>query len=203
MMKRPLLIGVTGGIGSGKSLVSKIFACLGIPVYDADSRAKKLMNTDPALIAEIKKAFGDEAYHANGTVNRAFLASTVFNHEEKLKKLNHLVHPRVQLDTEKWVRENGVNKYLIKEAALIYESGTQSTFDKVIVVTAPYELRKQRVLARDTSRSARDVERIMANQMPEEDKVRLADFIIKNDGSELLIPQVLKLHKRFNSLANF
>jgi dephospho-CoA kinase len=200
-MKRPLLIGVTGGIGSGKSLVTRIFSTLGVPIYDADSRAKRLMNTDPVLIAEIKKEFGEAAYREDGILNRDFLASTVFNNEEKLKKLNQLVHPRVQLDTEVWVKENENKRYLIKEAALLFESGANKFLDKVIVVTAPEELRKQRVLTRDT-RSPQEVNKIMLNQMKEEDKVQRADFVIKNDESELVIPQVLKLHERFNTSVN-
>jgi dephospho-CoA kinase len=103
-MNRPLLVGLTGGIGSGKSVVAKIFSSLGVPIYDADSRAKKLMNTDPILITEIKKEFGERAYREDRMLNREYLAATVFNNEEKLKRLNQLVHPRVQLDTDNWVK---------------------------------------------------------------------------------------------------
>lgn len=195
---RPLLIGLTGGIGSGKSLVARIFSSLGVPVYDADSQAKKLMNTDSVLMASIQKEFGNEAYDQNGVLNRKFLAASVFNNPEKLKVLNQLVHPRVQADTEKWVVENKGQSYLIKEAALLFESGSFQNLDKIIVVTAPQDVRVNRVMLRD-GRSKQEVESIIRNQMAEEEKAARADFIVRNDESELVIPQILKLHERFNT----
>lgn len=198
---RPLLIGLTGGIGSGKSLIAKIFSSLGVPVYDADSRAKKLMTTDSVLVAAIQKEFGKDAYDQNGVLNRKFLAGEVFNNPEKLKVLNQLVHPRVQVDTEKWVNENSNQPYLIKEAALLFESGSSQTLDKIIVVTAPVAVRIKRVMQRD-GRSQKEVENIIRNQMTEEEKMARADFIIRNDESELVTPQVLKLHERFNTRVN-
>lgn len=196
-MTRPLLIGVTGGIGSGKSLVTKIFSSLKVPVYDADSRARILMNSDPFLKEQIKKEFGEKAYQENGSINRDHLAATVFNNPEKLKKLNQLVHPRVQLDTEEWAKKNSDQKYLIKEAALLFESGSNKSLDKIIVVSASEEIRIQRVLVRDPKRTKEELTKIISNQMSEEKKIKLADFVIKNDDSELVIPQVLKLHERF------
>jgi dephospho-CoA kinase len=197
-MTRPLIIGLTGGIGSGKSLVSKIFSLLKVPVYDADSRAKLLMNTDEELVASIKKEFGAEAYEADGKLNRKFLAAQVFTNSAKLTRLNSLVHPRVHLDTEKWVQQNSAQAYLIKEAALLFESSSHQQLDKIIVVTASQEMRINRVMKRD-HRSREEVESIIRNQMNEEEKMKRADFIIRNDESELVIPQVLKLHERFNT----
>ncbi|MGC4022707.1 MAG: dephospho-CoA kinase [Cyclobacteriaceae bacterium] len=196
-MNKPLRIGVTGGIGSGKSLVCKIFATLGVPVYDADTRAKMLMTEDLILLEQIKNKFGSEAY-SSGTLNREYLSKRVFNDPEKLKELNSLVHPRVAEDSERWIQSNKDRKYIVKEAALLYESGSYKSLDKIIVVTAPEEVRIKRVLKRDQGRTKEDLLKIIKSQMSEEEKVGRADFIITNDESELLIPQVLKLHERFN-----
>jgi dephospho-CoA kinase len=193
---RSLRIGVTGGIGSGKSLVCKIFATLGAPTYDADSRARRLMTEDKVLVDQIKQKFGAQSY-SGGELNRDYLSKEVFNDTEKLKMLNSLVHPRVAIDSEKWMKENVKAKYLIKEAALLYESGSNKTLDKIIVVTAPEDMRVKRVVARDKSKTNADVLKIIHNQMSEDEKVELADFIIRNDESELVVPQVLKLHERF------
>ncbi len=196
-MDRPLLIGLTGGIGSGKSLIAKIFSCLGTPVYDADSRAKKLMNSDSILIDAIKKEFGNSAYQNSGVLNRDFMAAMVFNDEKKLNKLNSLVHPRVKEDNEQWIRENSEKKYLVKEAALLFESGSYKSLDKVIVASAPENVRIERVLQRDPHRSRSELIKIIANQMSEAEKLKRADYVIMNDESQLVIPQVLKLHERF------
>jgi len=198
-MQRPLQIGITGGIGSGKSLVSKIFGILGVPAYDADSRAKKLMTTDGILIQQIKKEFGSLSYNVKGDLNREFLSSTVFKHPEKLKQLNALVHPRVAEDYRHWVEAHSACKYVLKEAALLYESGSYQGLDKIILVTAPIETRIKRVLVRDPQRTKQEVERIIQNQLSEEEKEMRANFIIRNNESELIVPLVLNLHERFNS----
>lgn len=195
-MRTPLQIGITGGIGAGKSLICRIFHCLGIPVYDADGHAKELMTTDVILVTNIKKEFGELSYNSNGSLNRDYLSSTVFNDNEKLKKLNKLVHPRVGEDYKRWVDQNGNYHYLVKEAALLFEAGSDKLLDKVIVVHAPEDLRIQRVLARDPQRSEDQVRAIINNQMSEEEKMERADFIINNDEKELLIPQVVKLHNQ-------
>ena len=192
-----LKVGITGGIGSGKSTVCRIFALLGIPVYDADSQAKRLMTEDKILVAQIKMQFGEQSYAKNGELNRDFLSREVFNNSLKLETLNSLVHPRVGLDSERWMKENSNAPYVIKEAALLFEAGSYKTLDKIIVVASPEELRVNRVINRDKSRTQADVLKIIRNQMPEEDKISRADFIIYNDERELLIPQVLKLHERF------
>jgi dephospho-CoA kinase len=196
-MGKPLQIGITGGIGSGKSLVCKIFNALGTPTYDADSRAKMVMTTDGILVEAIKKEFGVLSYDAKGVLNRQHLANTVFNQPDKLKRLNELVHPRVALDYEHWVSSQTNVKYVLKEAALLFESGSYQSLDKIIVVTAPETLRVQRVLIRDPHRSAEQTKEIIRNQMEEEEKMKRADYVIVNDETTLLIPQVLNLHLQF------
>ena len=197
-MKKPLQIGVTGGIGSGKSLICKIFHRLGVPIYDADSHAKELMTTDGILITDIKKEFGDLSYHSDGSLNRVFLAGNVFNDQKKLDALNKLVHPRVALDYQQWVDQNRDCSYVIKEAALLYEAGSYASLDKIIVVDAPVELRIKRVLKRDPHRTVEQIKGIVEKQMPEGEKLKRADFIIVNDESQPVIPQVLKLHRIFS-----
>lgn len=196
-MHKPLQIGITGGIGSGKSLVCKIFNALGVPSYDADSRAKMVMTTDGILVEAIKKEFGVLSYDAKGTLNRQHLANTVFNQPDKLKRLNQLVHPRVALDYQQWIQSQANVKYVLKEAALLFESGSYQTLNKIIVVTAPETLRVQRVLIRDPHRSAEQTKEIIRNQMAEEEKIKKADYVITNDETTLLIPQVLRLHTEF------
>lgn len=197
-MSRPLQIGVTGGIGSGKSLVCSIFSCFGVPVYDADSRAKKLMTTDGILIGLIQKEFGTLSYHPDGTLNRKYLSEVAFQDETRLERLNSLVHPRVAADYQQWVAQQG-SGYVVKEAALLFEAGSHVGLDKVVVVTAPEALRVQRVLRRDAHRTPEMVREIMLKQMPEGEKMKKADYLLTNDESRLLIPQVVELHQRFLS----
>lgn len=198
-MRKPLQVGITGGIGSGKSLVCRIFQCLGVSVYDADSRAKSLMTTDGILVSQIRKEFGDLAYHADGSLNRKYLGETVFNDPDRLELLNKLVHPRVGEDYRQWLEENSREVYVLKEAALMFESGSYKALDKIIVVYAPEDLKVSRVLGRDLHRSEKDVRAIIRNQMPDETKLKQADHIIFNDDSQLVIPQVLSLHQQFLS----
>lgn len=194
-MANPLQIGITGGIGSGKTLVSKIFACLGIPVYDADSHAKELMTTDGILVSQIKKEFGDLSYLSDGTLNRKYLSEVVFNKQERLDVLNKLVHPRVGENYTQWVKRHNNKAYVLKEAALLFETGSYQALDKIIVVHAPEEVRIKRVIHRD-GRAEQQVREIIRKQMSEEEKLKRADFIIYNDESSLIIPQVLSLHNR-------
>jgi dephospho-CoA kinase len=198
-VQTPLQIGITGGIGSGKSLICRVFGVLGVPVYDADSHAKELMTTDGILISEIKKEFGDLSYHLDGSLNRSYLSEHVFTDEEKLKSLNNLVHPRVAADYQRWVAVHGQAMYVLKEAALLFESGSYQALDKIIVVSAPESLRRERVLKRDVHRTVDQFNEIVEKQMAEAEKLKRADYIIVNDGSALIIPQVLKLHGLFNS----
>ncbi len=195
-MKTPFQVGITGGIGSGKSLVCKIFQSLGVPIYDADSHAKTLMTTDGILITNIQKEFGHLSFNSDGSVNRSYLGETVFNNPEKLKKLNELVHPRVREDYVRWLDANGNHQYVLKEAALLFETGSNKDLNKIIVVHAPESLRIDRVLTRDAHRTKELIQEIIKNQMEDEEKMRLADFILYNDENQLLIPQVLGLHKK-------
>ena len=197
-MKSPLQIGITGGIGSGKSLITKIFACLGVPVYDADSRAKYVMTTDGILIDQIKKEFGELSF-LNNELNRKYISKLVFEDKNKLKLLNSLVHPRVGEDYKNWVHQQ-TSIYVIKEAALMFEAKSNEMLDKIIVVSAPEELRIKRVLNRDTHRTRKQIEEIIKNQMNESEKLNQADFVIVNDETQLVIPQVLALHQRFLSI---
>jgi len=196
-MSKPYLVGITGGIGSGKSIVTKIFSLLGAPIYDADTRAKWLMENDEELVNSIKKAFSENAYLENGKLNRPWLASEVFSNPEKTELINSLVHPRVGEDGKQWISENSNHPYLIKEAALMFESGSYKEMDVIVAVYAPERIRIRRVLLRDVQRSSEDVKNIIARQMPDEEKKNKADAVIFNDDQRLVIPQVISLHKRF------
>lgn len=187
-------IGITGGIGSGKSVICRIFRAIGVPVYDADERARELMLTDRVLIDQIKQEFGKQAYFDDGRINRKLISDSVFGKPDRLNALNRLVHPRVREDYYQWLKRHQQEPYVIREAALIFEAGVWDGLDKVLVVSAPEELRIERVLSRDTHRTREDVERIMKSQMPESEKLRRADFIIYNDETRMVIPQVLEFH---------
>jgi dephospho-CoA kinase len=200
MRSKPFQIGITGGIGSGKSTICKIFTCLGVPVYDADSRAKSIMTTDGILIEQIKKEFGDLAYLPDGSLDREYLSRVIFENQEKRTLLNQMVHPRVAADTDRWLDQNQRASYVVREAALLIESGAYLRVDKVLLVTAPEELRIKRVLARDPHRLREEVVKIMATQLPEEEKKKVADVVVYNDETQLLVPQILHLHSQFLKL---
>ena len=199
-MSTPLQIGITGGIGSGKSLVCRIFKCLNVPVYDSDHRAKALMTTDGILISQIKKEFGDLSYDDHG-LNRRYVAEVVFKDKGRLEKLNQLVHPRVGADYTRWLSEHKNSPYILKEAALLYESGSYRQLDKVVMVYADEHVRIERVLARDSHRTHQQVKDIMKQQWSDEEKRQRADYVLLNDESKLLIPQVLDLHNEFLNIA--
>jgi len=190
------VVGITGGIGSGKTTVCQIFESLGVPVYYADPRAKVLMAHDASLKAKIVQAFGEKAY-SNGELNRAYLAKEVFGSKEKLSVLNGLVHPAVADDLDEWLEDNKQANYVLKEAAILFESGAYHNVDVAVLVIAPTDLRIERVAARDGSTREEILQR-MNNQWTQERKAKLADHIINNDGAQLIIPQVLELHKRFS-----
>lgn len=194
-----LLVGITGGIGSGKSTVCKIFEVLGVPIYYADDRAKYLMQHDLALVQNLKEAFGNDIYQ-DGNLDRALLASRVFTDKGKLAKLNSLVHPAVAQDAIDWQQANSQAPYTLREAALLFEAGIYKALHKVIVVTAPLEVRVARVMNRDSVTKEQVLDRI-ANQWSEDEKVALADFVVQNDGEVELIAQVLKIHAQLIQLA--
>lgn len=199
-MSKPLLIGLTGGIGSGKTTVSQVFASLKVPIYYADDRGKLLMTEDAELKGQITEVFGAESYDANGSLNRAYLAQKVFSDEEELQKLNAMVHPAVGRDFAAWVNNNLHELYLIKEAALIFEAGSYKQLDKVINVSATKEERLHRVLLRDMQRSREQILAIMEKQLSEGERKSRSDYQIDNNGKKMVIPQVLVIDAALRAL---
>lgn len=193
-----LKLGLTGGIGSGKTTVAKVFELLGAPVYYADDEAKRIMNEDKQLRVSIQKHFGDAAYK-NDELDRAYLASKVFHDPLQLEKLNSLVHPATIRDAAEWMNRQHT-AYVIKEAALIFESGAAEHLDYVIGVYAPLPLRIKRTMERNDLNQDEVVKR-MKNQIDEHIKMKLCDFVIYNDEQQLVIPQVIELHEKFLKLA--
>jgi len=193
-----LQIGITGGIGTGKSLICKVFAQLGVPVYDADSRAKWLMSQSPALKEAIRTQFGQEAYSDSGQLNRAYLASIVFNDEAQIRRLNALVHPAVAEDYAQWLSVQR-SPYLLKEAALMIESGSYRGLDQLIVVSAPLPLRIARIRRRDPQRSEEEIRGIIGKQMPEDEKLAYAQVVLPNDEQQALLPLILRCHEHWQA----
>jgi len=195
-----LRIGITGGIGSGKSTVAHVFEVLGIPVYYADKEAKKMMNEDEELKQQIVHHLGPLSYQ-DGLLNRKHLAEIVFGNKEKLELLNSIVHPATIRHGIRWMaQQEQLNApYALKEAALIFESGSQEHLDYVIGVAAPLHLRIQRAMARDKV-AREEVLHRMNNQISEEIKMRLCDFVIKNDEQQLVIVQVMALDKKLREM---
>lgn len=195
------MVGITGGIGSGKSTVCQIFQILGVPIYSADDRAKWLMANSASLKAEIIREFGSESYLPDGSVNRSFLAEKVFSDPEKVKKINALVHPAVGQDFKNWAG-NSKAPYVLKEAALLFESGSAKELDFIINVSSPLKVRVARILMRDPHRSEDQIHHIIDQQLPDEEKNELADFVIKNADNKLLIPQVISIHEKLLTAAS-
>lgn len=191
-----LKIGLTGGIGSGKSIVAGIFKVLGIPVFDADTEAKLIMEKDVELSLSVQKLFGAESY-TDKKLNRKFIASIVFNDPEKLKQLNALVHPAAILTANNWMNLQ-TTPYAVKEAALLFESASARNLDYIIGIYAPQDLRIKRAMERDNLTHEQVLAR-MSKQITEEEKMKLCDFVVINDEEQLLIPQVVQLHKKFLS----
>lgn len=196
-----LKIGLTGGIGSGKSTVASVFSHLGIKVYNADDKARYLMVNNPDLRTGIKKLFGDSAY-VGMNLNRKYISGKVFNNSSMLESLNQLVHPAVRNDFIHWCEQYNEEVYLMEEAALLFETGFYKDFDFTILVSSPMETRIKRVMERDGTSREEVISRIN-NQFPEEDKIKLCDFQLKNGENDLLLPQVLNLHNKFVSLHKF
>lgn len=187
-------VGIAGGIGSGKTIICHVFKVLGIPVYNADLEAKLIMNKSDQVRLAVMQEFGDEAY-SNGVLNRAFLAAQVFNDTTKLAQLNRIVHPAVIQAAEDWA-DAQTAPYSLKEASILFESGSYKKVDYSILVTAPIEIRIARVMERDQVTREQVLAR-MNNQMSDEEKTKLADFVIINDGITPIIPQVMALHHQF------
>ncbi|WP_300021025.1 dephospho-CoA kinase [uncultured Maribacter sp.] len=186
-----ITIGLTGGIGSGKSTVASMFKDLGVPVYDSDQRAKHLMNSSKAIHDQLVELLGEEAF-LDGKLNRPFIASKVFNDKNLLAKLNDIVHPIVREDFVAWAKNQNA-RYVIQETALLFENKSQALYDEVILVTAPKEVRIGRVLARDNTTRAQ-VEARMDNQLEDKIKLELANFVIENIDLEITKEKVLQVH---------
>ena len=193
-MKR---IGLTGGIGSGKTTVAQIFKTLSIPVFEADNVSRELLQSNQLVVSEVKLLLGDDVY-VNEQADRSAIAQIVFNDSSKLKALNGILHPAVFSSFQKWSDDfNDRVPYCIKEAAILFESGGSEQCDEVSSVTAPIDLRIKRVMNRDEV-SKEEVEARMANQLSEQEITTKSDHIIVNDGVEALIPQVLRIHSLFS-----
>lgn len=186
------LIGITGGIGSGKSTIAKVFMSLGYPIYNSDTRAKELINSNEELINSIKLSFGDNLYNSQG-LDRKKMASIVFNNPEKLELLNSIIHPAVGKDFENWVNSQNTT-FVLKEAAILFETGIYKSLHKTILVSSSEETRIERVMKRDNTKQLEVLSR-MKSQWNEEKKTKLADYVIDNSGNELVIPQVLAIIK--------
>jgi dephospho-CoA kinase len=192
-----LKVGITGGIGTGKSIVSRIFALFGIPVYDSDARAKWVMHHHPELRQELIATFGTEVFDAiTHQLNRPYLARLAFANPEQLTLLNQLVHPRVKQDFIDWAAAQQNAPYVLKEAALMYETEAHRQVTRMITVTAPLLLRQTRLIARDPHRTLTDIQAIMEKQLSEEEKIKRADFVIYNNDQQLVIPQAIAIHQQ-------
>lgn len=188
-----ITVGITGGIGSGKSLVCKVFEKLGVPVFYADQQAKWLYDHDPQLYHQMIRYFGREIYNHKG-LNRALLASKIFEDPQALDRVNRIVHPKVREKFVQWSQSYLHLPYVLEEAAILFESGAHQELDHTIMVYAPKELRIQRVMERDKVTRKAVTER-MRHQMADQDKINLADDVIYNDGAHMVIPQILALHQ--------
>lgn len=189
-----LKIGITGGIGSGKSTVCKLFELIGIPIFEADSWAKKLTNTHPQIRKELIRLYGKDIYSPTGTIDRKKLASIIFNDQIQLQKVNNLIHPVVRDEFRAW-SEMQKTPYVIHEAAILFESGVYKMMDYNILVSAPKTLRVERIVHRDHTTTEQINER-MEKQWSDKQKRKLADTEIKNDNTELIIPRVIKIDKQ-------
>jgi dephospho-CoA kinase len=189
----PKTIGITGGIGSGKSMVAKVLQLMGYPVYSSDQRAKEIMQEDQLLIAGLKELFGEEAY-LDSNLNRPYIAAQIFKDSSKRTAMNNLVHPAVRKDFQNWVSRQK-SPLLFQESALLFETGNYRSFDAVILVSAPEKVRMERVKERDQLTDDQVQSRFNA-QMSEEEKMKLTDLVIHNDGNQLLVPQILGLLQR-------
>ena len=187
-------VGITGGIGSGKTMVCKVFELLGISVYYSDEESKKLLDNDIKVKDQIIKTFGNTIINEVGNIDRKKLSAAVFGDKEKLTLLNSIVHPAVANHFEGWAKMHSDDKYILKEAAILFESGANKLVDKVITVTAPHLLKIQRAIHRDNITEEQVVVR-MKNQWSDEEKIKLSQFVIYNDEENLIIPQIIKVHE--------
>uniref|UniRef100_UPI0032171F69 dephospho-CoA kinase n=1 Tax=uncultured Draconibacterium sp. TaxID=1573823 RepID=UPI0032171F69 len=189
-----LIVGITGGIGSGKSVVCSVFKLLGVPVFEADLEAKRLINSSTEIKNGLIDLFGNDIYTQNDTIDRKKLAGIIFNDEVQLKKVNELIHPVVRSEFQKWVQKQNV-PYVVHEAAILFESGFYKMMDFTILVSAPEQMRIKRVSSRDNVTAEQVKERI-DKQWPNEKKRKLATIEIKNDNKELILPQIIRIDKQ-------
>lgn len=186
-------VGITGGIGSGKTTVCKVFELLGVPVYYADIEAKQILDSNLEVKKKIITTFGNSVLNDEEKIDKKKLASLVFNNKENLEKLNSIVHPAVREHFENWLQQHSTQKYILKEAAILFESGSYKLVDKVIAVVAPLELKISRTMQRDKVTQA-EVELRISNQLNDDEKIKRSQFVIHNDEQQLLIPQILSIH---------
>ena len=196
-MTNQLIVGLTGGIGAGKSIVSKIFKTLGVSVFNSDDEAKLIVNQDKEVVESIQEIFGD--VYIDGELNTKLLSEKVFKDKKALKTLNEIIHPKVKERFHRWIKEHENEKILIKEAAILIETNGYQELDKTILVIAPVSIRKKRVMRRDGMTSAAFENRIKS-QLSDTEKIKAADFIIHNDDEQLIIPQVLSIYQKLKSL---
>lgn len=193
-----LTVGITGGIGSGKSTICRIFEVMEVPVFNADAEARRLQNEDPNIRSSMISLFGNEVYNDDG-LNRKLVAELVFNNKLLLDQLNKIIHPATLVAFEKWKQDYSSNHYVIKEAAILFESKSNIGLDKIIVVSAAEELRIERIVKRDNISREQIISR-MNNQLAEEERIAKADFVIVNDEKSAIIPQVLAVHEKLLAL---
>lgn len=193
-------VGLTGGIGSGKTHIAGLFLKLNIPVYNSDNRGKYLMSNDEAVKKQLIDAFGPETF-CKGELNRNFLAKQVFNDSSKLTTINQIVHPAVKIDYENWLHTNSNKPYTIKEAAILIESGAYKDCDKLIVVTAPLDVRIKRIEKRDNM-TPDEINSRIAKQISDEERLKYANYVVNNDGIMLVDKQIIEIHKQLLKLCN-
>ncbi len=191
------LVGLTGGIGSGKSYISAVFEHLNVPVYYADDRSKKIMTDNPKVVESVKDLLGEEAYFDDGRLNKQYVARKIFSDYELKKKLEAIVHPAVKKDFSEWVKQNKEEKLIVKESALLIESGSYKDLDYIVVVTAQLELRIKRVMDRD-KKSEKEVLTLVNAQMSDDERIKFSDFVIDNSGEVLILSQIVEFLKKIN-----
>lgn len=190
-------VGITGGIGSGKSLVAEIFQCLGVPVFNSDLESKNLLVANEIVKNSLIHAFGPQIYSSDGKIDKLTFGSIIFSDPEKLKLANSIIHPAVSLRFQEWCKEQKPARYVLKEAAILFESGAYKQLELIIAVSAPQKIRIERIMKRDHS-TEKEILARMDKQWPDEKINSLADFVIQNTGEQLLIPQVLKIHSEMS-----
>ena len=194
-----LKIGITGGIGSGKTLVCNIFSCLSVPIYNADFQAKKIINTNLEIKEKLINNFGKNIYLKSGKIDKIKLSKIIFNDKEAIQLINKIIHPVVRTDYHKWINKHKAQKYTIKEAAILFESGAYKELDKIITVYSPQNIKIKRIIKRDKINQT-EILKKMKNQMSDKLKIKKADYVIFNNEKQLLLAQIIKLHKIFNSI---